>query len=61
VATCVNDKGIPPYMVPSLDHLKGKQKNKHSNLSSDDELDEDRAGADVLQDEESDGYSSGDA
>jgi hypothetical protein len=48
-------------MVEWLIPLKGKQKNDYSNLSSDDdELDEDVAGADIPQDEENDGYSSGD-
>lgn len=62
MATCVNDKKIPPYLEKWLVHLKGKQKDKHGNLFSDDEgLDKDGAGADVPVEEESDGYSSGDS
>lgn len=61
MATCVNDKEIPSYMEGWLTDLKEKQKNEHSNLSSDEELDEDGAGADVPVEEESDGYSSGDS
>ena len=60
MATCVNDKRIPPYMNDWLIQLKGKQKDEYSNLSTDDSegLDEDGAGADVpvvdiLQEEKS--------
>ena len=60
MATCVNDRKIPSYMEDWLIHLKGKQKDEHSNLCSDDEkLDEDDAGADVPIEEEDDEHSSG--
>ena len=50
MATYINDKKILPYIEKWLIQLKGKQKDEHSNLSSneDKKLDEDSARANVI-------------